>query len=323
MTNHQGRHRHAPGIQPVSPTRRRRTYRWIAVLAVTTAIAASTLYGVHQLIGAAHPDAAPLAPAPSSQSPATTPLPISPPAPTTTELAPDVAASFANLEQRTDAVIGVALTPLGGGPVTHLGQWYSGPAWSTSKVPLVLAALRSQAEPTISSTMTAAIETSDNDSAEALWAALGDPTIAAHRVEEVLRDSGDHTTVQSQRIRSGFSAFGQTIWSLDDQASFLSHAACDSRTRPVLQLMSHISAGQRWGLGTLDEAKFKGGWGPSPAGSYLVRQFGIVPTPHGDTVVAIAAEPSSGSFDAGTAALTSIASWLDAHLDDLPAGTCA
>ena len=49
--------------------------------------------------------------------------------------------------------------------------------------------------------MTAAITESDNAAAELIWASLGDPVTAAGKVEAVLRQTGDLTTVQSQKVR--------------------------------------------------------------------------------------------------------------------------
>jgi hypothetical protein len=46
-------------------------------------------------------------------------------------------------------------------------------------------------------------------------------------------------------------------------------------------LMGQATADQRWGLGTLPGARYKGGWGPSPDGRYLVRQIDIIDTPSG------------------------------------------
>ena len=64
------------------------------------------------------------------------------------------------------------------------------------------------------------------------------------------------------------------------------------------------------------------GWGPSPSGKYLVRQFGVLTGPAGKVAVAIAAEPASGSFDDGTNDLGQVAKWLTDHLSALPAGQC-
>jgi hypothetical protein len=237
--------------------------------------------------------------------------------------ASDLAASFAALEKSVDADVGLSVGPVGStGNVQSFGTWTSGPAWSTSKVPLVMAAMREYATSTPSAAMVAAITESDNQAAEQIWASLGDPKAAAQKVEAVLRETGDPTVVRWERKRPQYTAFGQSIWSLTDQEHFLSQAACDPRNTPVVQMMQHIEGDQRWGLGTIDDSEFKGGWGPSTAGKYLVRQFGLIPVDHGLIAIAVAAEPNSGSFDDGITALNTIANWIATHLQQLPAGSC-
>jgi hypothetical protein len=232
-------------------------------------------------------------------------------------------ADFARLETTLHAVMGIAVGAVGNRqePIT-LGDWKSGPAWSTIKVPLVIAALREENPPIVTDAMGAAITESDNASAESIWASLGDPVTAARKVEAVLRQTGDSTTVQSQKVRPEFTAFGQTDWSLTDQVRFTSVAICDNANAPIFALMGQVEPDQRWGIGTVPDAQFKGGWGPSPTGSYLVRQLGVLPTRNGRIAVALAAQPASGKFDDGTAALTEMATWLIAHLGALPAGQC-
>jgi len=234
-----------------------------------------------------------------------------------------LAADFARLETKLHAVAGIAVSAVGNGQAPiMLGDWEHGPAWSTIKVPLIIAALRQENPPTVTDAMTVAITESDNAAAESIWASLGDPVTAARKVEAVLRQTGDSTTVQSQKVRPEFTAFGQTDWSLTDQARFTSVAVCDSANAPVFALMGRVQPDQRWGIGTVPGAQFKGGWGPSPTGSYLVRQLGVLPAPNGRIAVALAAQPASGKFDDGTAALDEMASWLTAHLGALPAGQC-
>lgn len=231
---------------------------------------------------------------------------------------------FPQLQRRVTAEIGIALTPVGGtGPVLTLGPWRSGPAWSTIKVPLVMAALRDEhPPPEVTGQMVAAITQSDNAAADAIWAGLGDAATAAHKVERVLAEAGDHTPVESTKLQPQFSAYGQTHWALSAQVRFLSSAACDRRNTPVLNLMGQIEQRQRWGLGTIAGARFKGGWGPFPSERYLVRQMGLIITPRGSSVVAAAAEPHSGSFSDGVSALNHVAAWLSDHIVMLPSGHC-
>ncbi len=86
--------------------------------------------------------------------------------------------------------------------------------------------------------------------------------------------------------------------------------------------MGRVEADQRWGIGTIAGSRFKGGWGPSPTGAYLVRQIGVIGTPNGMIAVALAAQPASGTYDDGTADLTQMADWLAGHLAALPSGQC-
>ncbi len=235
-----------------------------------------------------------------------------------------LATDFTDLENTLNAAVGIAIAPAGqpDAEPTLLGPWRSGPAWSTIKVPLTIAGYRETNPPVITNDMSAAITRSDNDAAESVWESLGPPATAATKVEAVLAETGDPTVVQSQRLRPQFSAFGQTEWSLTDQLRFLGAAVCDSHNNAVFNLMGQISADQSWGLGQISGARYKGGWGPSAGGAYLVRQIGVISTGAGLTVVAAAVEPQSGSFADGTADMNRIAVWLQSHTDALPAGTC-
>jgi hypothetical protein len=237
----------------------------------------------------------------------------------------DFSALATDFHQLTElnARIGVAIKAVGSdqNPVV-LGDLQTGKAWSTMKVPLAIAALHEQQSPTVTDTMVAAITESDNAAAEQIWASLGDPDTAAHKVEAVLRQAGDPTRVESTKVRPEYTVFGQSDWALADQVRFISYAACQDNDEPILNLMGQIEPGQRWGLGTIAETRFKGGWGPSPTGRYLVRQMGVLTTPSGQAAVAIAAQPASGTLNDGTQVLTKISTWLAHHLGMLPAGEC-
>jgi hypothetical protein len=248
-------------------------------------------------------------------------MPVTPPS-----LAPPakLATEFTQLETRLQAKLGVAISAVGNGQiVTTWGDWQEGPAWSTMKVPLVIAAYRQQKPPQVTDVMRAVITGSDNTAAESLWEQLGDPATAAERLQQILRQNNDPTTVESQKIRPEFTAFGQTIWSLVNQVRFTANAFCNSENEPIFALMNQIEADQKWGIGNIAATPFKGGWGPSPSGNYLVRQFGVLTTPAGKVAVAIAAEPASGSFDDGTKDLGAVGRWLTDHLEVLPAGQCS
>jgi hypothetical protein len=230
---------------------------------------------------------------------------------------------FPRLQTSVHASIGIALEPLGGSETPlSLGDWRTGPAWSTIKVPLVIAALREESSPHVTDQMAAAITRSDNAAADRVWAGLGDPETAAGKVEAVLVETGDPTRVQFRKVRTDFSVYGQTDWPLTEQVRFLSAAACDLRNTPVFSLMGQIEKDQRWGLGAIVGARFKGGWGPSRVNKYLVRQMGVIVTPAGASAVAVAVEPQSGLFTDGIRVLNQIAEWLSDHIIMLPSARC-
>jgi hypothetical protein len=221
-------------------------------------------------------------------------------------------ASFRKLQAKLHSrSLGLAYQPLGDTHLVQLGDWETGPAWSTVKVPLSVAALRRSSSDEVVSLVHRAITESDNSAAEALWGVLGGGQPAATAVDAVLASYGDRSThTQSRQIRPPFTPFGQTTWSLTHQVTFMSRLYCSADASSVIQEMNHISAGQRWGLGTLPGATFKGGWGPDTSGRYLVRQFGVVTLGRARVAVAVSVEPGSGSFSEGTRDLDQIATWL-------------
>lgn len=235
---------------------------------------------------------------------------------------PSLATSFDQLAGTIPATIGIAIAPVGATSVTSFGDWATGVAWSTIKVPLAITALR--AERSRAETLAArAITQSDNAAAEQLWSQLGSPERAAQQLQAVLAESGDTATVvEHRRLRPGFTAFGQTRWSLDRQAQFAAQLPCRADAGVVVDLMSHLVDGQRWGLAAYGAAA-KGGWGPGESGGYLVRQFGVVAGPTGELGVALAAEPHDGTFDSGVRALDRMAQWLRDHAGELSGGHCA
>lgn len=226
-----------------------------------------------------------------------------------------LAASFDELAATVPATVGIAVAARGQTEVYALGRWSTGVAWSTAKVPLAIAALRAdraRAEPLV----VKAIAESDNPASELLWSQLGEPSRAAGRVQAVIAATGDSTTVvESRRTRPGFTAFGQTQWSLERQARFAANLGDISEATPVIGLMHHLMPEQRWGLAAKGVAA-KGGWGPSAGEGYLTRQFGIVPVPTGHLGVALAAD--APTFDAGVDVLNQLADWIFSHLADLP-----
>jgi hypothetical protein len=168
------------------------------------------------------------------------------------------------------------------------GELSEGRAWSTMKVPVIVASLGAGRADW--KAIEAAITRSDNDAARMLWEKLDD---GPAEVEAVLRQAGDaRTTLEREPDPRGYSSFGRTVWSLPGAMAFYAALARgellpEADTKRVLDAMGRIVPEQRWGLGRVPGIRFKGGWGPreEPEGGYEVIQVGIA----GPTVIAIAA----------------------------------
>lgn len=231
-----------------------------------------------------------------------------------------LAASFDELAASIRATVGVSIASDTG--VRTFGTWIIGPAWSTIKVPLSLAAMRRSAEDA-AGLVSLAIRDSDNEAAEKLWSQLGPPTQAAAAVAAVLSEAGDNSTVvQSERVRPGFSAFGQTAWGLVPQAVFAAALPCMAGMDPVVDAMRSLGGNQQWGFGGRPDTAAKGGWGPDSDGQYLVRQIASVSIPSGNLGVALAAAPQDGDFKSGTDTINALASWVADHFDSFAGVRC-
>jgi hypothetical protein len=221
---------------------------------------------------------------------------------------------FERLAATVPANVGIAIARWG--RTYTLGRWSSGVAWSTIKVPLAIAALRWD-RPRAQDLVVKAITESDNPASERLWSLLGEPADAARRVQAVIAEAGDGATVvESRRLRLGFTAFGQTQWTLEGQARFAGELPHLPGAGAVIDLMRQLTGAQRWGLAAKGIAA-KGGWGPGVAGDYLVRQFGIVPMESGHAGVALAAEAHDGLFETGVEVVNTLSDWLLGHLPAL------
>ncbi|AFA72493.1 hypothetical protein GPOL_c14420 [Gordonia polyisoprenivorans VH2] len=161
---------------------------------------------------------------------------------------PALAAGFRRVAAGTGLRVGIAVAPVGPNATASLlfGDRDPGVAWSTIKVPLAVAAERENGTSTAESN---AIINSDNQAAEQLWASLGSNTEASAKVTAVLREGGNpNTVVPSQQLRSGFTIFGQTRWTLPDAATFAGHLPCMPGTGHVLSLMGQVAGNQQWGV---------------------------------------------------------------------------
>lgn len=230
-----------------------------------------------------------------------------------------VKASFGKLQQQLTVPVSVAVAPVRAdgkrAPVALLGENLSLPAWSTSKVPIAVAALERNGDAVLPQVQ-AAIQVSDNDAAESLWQSLGGGSGAGDAMREQLAANGDDVTVpQTERVYAGFTPFGQTMWGVGEQAQYAAHFACQpgAAAEQVRQAMAQVDPSQSYGLGSLARAHFKGGWGPNQQGGFDARQFGYFRLPSGKLLaVAVAAHDPAASFLSAelTGALQKVAQWV-------------
>ncbi|MDU0478996.1 hypothetical protein QVA66_07065 [Staphylococcus chromogenes] len=254
--------------------------------------------------------AAPIAQPPATPAPAVTP-PTLPHAKVSPAPTSELAVSGGQ--------VGMVLVDATG--ARSFGTLLSDVSWSTMKVPVALAALRKgTAQPGL---LSAALQSSDNAAAQAMWDSLGAPNVAGRAVQAEIAQVAAAPQVQTQAVRPGFSAFGQTQWSLVDQATFGYRLPCHDLGAQVTELMGAVAPSQRYGLGTLSGAHFKGGWGPGPNGAYLVRQFGYVDTSTGRYGVAIAAIANDGTYESAQTLLTQLASHIPATTGTQGSPTCS
>ncbi len=226
--------------------------------------------------------------------------------------------------------VGVAVRGIGDDRIFTSGARLEAAAWSTLKVPLIMTRLRiADAEHADVNSMAdihaaayAAITVSDNDAARRIFAAieLRKGFIAASRaIEKELSDGGSPgiTVATAPPPKGAVSTWGQTTWPLASGTEFFRNLALHcvppaQHVNEVLNLMSQVVLGQRWGIGSVkwvgsSYVGYKGGWGPLPAPGYLVRQFGIVRTPDGRGVV-IGLITYADSYGSGAHVLDELAS---------------
>jgi hypothetical protein len=242
---------------------------------------------------------------------------------------------FRRLERTLGGSVGVAVAPLGDGPVKSLGKLRRGVAWSTMKVPVLVTLIRDRdgvdgLNSRERAWAKAALTRSDNEAAKSLFAALerahGGLIGASDELEDTLRAAGDERThVNTKRHPAGYTTFGQTSWTAGESARFYRQLArgClmqSDGNEYVLDLMGQVVSDQRWGMGRadLDGAKvaLKGGWGPGTGGAYLVRQSAIVGSGRRGYAISILARANDGSFASGIALVDAVARWAARNLDE-------
>jgi hypothetical protein len=257
-------------------------------------------------------------------------------------------ASFVALQAQLGGQVGLAVAPLGAGPIQTLGDFQTGHAWSTMKVPVLATLLYDdeRQQQVLSaqghSDAALALEQSDNAAAESLFSAVeqahGGLDGASTAVQQMLSNAGDQTTaINTTPNNQGFTTWGQSQWSTTGEILFYRALARGCLLGPhdtayVLKLMRNVTDSQRWGAGaagypTTIPLAFKAGWGPESTGGYLVRQTAIVGSGSHGYVVSMIALPSDGSFSGGVSIITSLATWAREHLalnaDGTPVGCAA
>jgi len=254
-------------------------------------------------------------------------------------LRPGARASFAHLVGGLPGPVAMAVAPVRADGVVLLGDDAPAPGWSTTKVPVLVALLLARGSsgltPTERQEAELAITESDNQSILDLFGDLetlkGGLIGASNYIQGLFRESGDDRTVVATAPPppGAVTTFGQTEWAPGESVKFFQALGrgCllpPAETGYVLGLMQNIVPSESWGLGSAGfsvPVAFKGGWGPEPSGSYLVRQSGIVdPASSRAVAVSIVAHPPPGSdsFTIGTQMITETAQWFSRELRLLP-----
>ena len=256
---------------------------------------------------------------PGSPSSAPSDEPADEPAATT---APDANADLnldgldekiAAIEEKTHTQLSFSL--FDGTRATNSGSGGALPAWSTIKVPIALTAWEHCDDKDFVLEQTrAAIEWSDNDSAYALWRCIGSDDEASRLVGEEIARSGVSVHVEP--------AFGTTTWPNPAQARYAQHLASIPADNPVIQEMHKIDEDHSYGLGTIADLPFKGGWSDDTDGSFHVRQLGFFTLSGSGAGSEVGAGSDAGAaFGVALAARSLLGSEQDCHdaLDELAA----
>lgn len=295
---------------------RQRTVALLGTLLVLGVVAALGWLGVRTGHLAQAPPMAsePATPTPASAAPVPTPGPTTRPPTPPGSVPPDPALVSAFAERTAGLGGEYALAWVDAEGAHLLGSAADETAWSTVKVPLaVAAAARTPTEQTWQ-WISAAITRSDNDAALALWTALGPAEEAARAVDTVLEAYGSpEARTEWADVRPPFSSFGQTRWPTESQARFARGLACvpgASAAGRVRAEMGRVVADQRWGIGTLEAAHLKGGWGPDAGGAYVLRQLGDAEVAGQRYALALTARSGTGGHAQATEDATDLVRWF-------------
>lgn len=217
------------------------------------------------------------------------------------------------LQARIDARVAGVLARYGGSAsiaiddgrhVYYSGNVASGPVMSTIKVPIALATERAGAA--VPADTKAALTWSDNAATDRMYGRLGAEADAL--IESVIAERSPKPSINQGQW------WAANQWSVTGQATFGRNLECLDPDQSVLAEMGNVVAEQRYGLGRLPGARFKGGWSPMDDGRFLVRQFGVVSTAQGRAGLAIMAYPADGTYGTTQLMLNELADEIGAAI---------
>lgn len=185
--------------------------------------------------------------------------------------------------------------------VIVVGDRLVAPAWATLHIPIAVAAIDNGH---FDDDIVGMIRDVDTEVASKIYATLGSTQQASSLVISVLRNAGDTlTNIDPTNARP----CNYTSWSVADQATFIANMSLTESGKEVMQLMASYPGSQRYGLGHIDGAVYKSGWGTDFTGDFSVRQFGIIPTSYGDVAVSIIVHAGDGTFGSAQSMLNDFA----------------
>lgn len=222
------------------------------------------------------------------------------------------------------------VTTRAGGGIVHAGElqdteaYPALPALSSIKVPVSIAAVQEKlraGEPAedLAGDIDAAITVSDNDAALRMWQTLGQDEDAARELGALLAQGGDPTDTMIDRDREDYGGFGDISWSLDHQTIFANRMACLLGSGQTLDAMGRLAEEHAGGLGQLENARVKGGWGDTAEGQFILREFGLVGPAGAQVPVSVAVIPEDGSEETARAAVAEMARRIAPLMDDASA----
>ncbi|MEJ4099261.1 hypothetical protein V5S96_02645 [Corynebacterium mastitidis] len=152
---------------------------------------------------------------------------------------------------------------------------------------------------------------------EFVWSAEGDEHLGGVTPEEVV-----DVLVQGSAGASFNPDVSHTEWTPTGQAIFAAHLPCLAHAGQVVDLMAQGGSSHGHGLDLLPHARVAEGAGLDEAGTYRIRQFGLVAGPRGDVALALTAAPESGGEHDAFGMASALAEGVRDQLGSFPTATC-